>query len=1480
MAVACALAFKRGSYGEGVRLMRRLEHPEHVAIVFRLLTNIMPRSMKPATVSLLHLAAYHGWLDIVMNVKLKVLYECKDSVGRTPLHYAAVGGSLPVVQYLITVGHCNPATLGLNNSTLLHYACVGGHMNIINYLITELQCDPTVHSNDDGCLPLHVTCQYGHLKLTKFLINEKNCDPKIRDLNGWTLLHYASIGGHMNIIEYLITELHCDPTIRNNYSSLPLHIACRHGHLNITNFFITEQNCDPTMQDLNGWTLLHHASRGGHMNIVKYLITELHCDPTICDNYGSLPLHIACHHGHLNITKYFTTEQNCDPEDQDKDGCTPLHYASRGGHMNIVKYLITELHCDPTIHDNYSSLSLHFACQHGHLNLTKYFTAEQNCDPKWQNLNGWTPLLCASEGGHVNIVEYLITQLHCDPTVHNNYGYLPLHIACLNGHLYLTKYFTTEQNCDPKSQDLNGWTPLHHASEGGHMNIVEYLITELHCDPTVCDNGGSLPLHIACHNGHLNLTKYFITEQNCDPNSQNLNDLTPLLCASEGGHVNIVEYLITELHCDPTVHDKYGHLPLHVACFHGHLNLTKYFTTEQNCDPTSPGLDGWTPLHYASQGGHMNIVECLITELHCDPIICDNYGCLPLHIACRHSHLNLTKYFTTEQNCDPTSQDLKGWTPLHYASEGGHMNIVEYLITELHCDPMVCNSIGSLPLHVACCYGHLDLAKYFITEQKCDPTSLNDDGMTALHYACEKGHNQIVQCIIANRNCDNLFDSVTRSSFYLTKGINFESGQISSISRLFCAREVSVKELFYTYTEVMKEFPIHSYNKVILTGNSAAGKTTLTAVIAERAATHFNWFKIGNVQQVELNTAGIQPSHVKSREVGNLVLYDLAGHAEYHTSHYAVMQTVIKESPATFINVVDLSKSYTEITQQLFYWLNFINNVTCRTSASKSCLIIVGSHADLIAREILDEKQKFVSDLVQKGVKRHILEFVDVVSMDCRKIDSGSTRKFTSLLSKRQETMSSRAPSMSFICHFMYAVLQWRRKCAGTIAWKLQDLATFLDEHHSSRILPSEIPLLNDILLSLSSKGVVMYLQNDKKLAESWIVVDTEALLNKIIGKLLNPSHFKEHQKIASDAGIVHSSSLQQLFSDYNLEMIVGFLEALELCHRVNLSATSTNLMSRETHIFGDVEGDLFFPSLLSACRPRTISEEEFSFGWCLSLKNEDYQFFTSRFLHVLLLRLAYTFPLVGAHAHIRQEKYCTVWVNGISWHNSKGIRTIVELIDYNQCVVVAMSHRAETRQLEYLKHRSSVIKLVLDLQQELGPHLKKSEYLVDLPLLKRWSTDDLCVSTSNLLPIENVCRSMLLRESYILTNMGASSDFSTKQILEFEPYYQLSPSTVCELMDSIKTDADKPVSSVLLHEMRTCFEPSLQPKTRNYLSLRECLDKMSLFAGRNPIVSAEYLYVFCDYQNSSYLQEVADLSCDTILNEMAIRGELYAGYT
>ena len=55
------------------------------------------------TICLLHLAAYHGWMDILIDLitKYKFNTNCTDSRGYTPLHYAIKNNHLEVIKYLI-----------------------------------------------------------------------------------------------------------------------------------------------------------------------------------------------------------------------------------------------------------------------------------------------------------------------------------------------------------------------------------------------------------------------------------------------------------------------------------------------------------------------------------------------------------------------------------------------------------------------------------------------------------------------------------------------------------------------------------------------------------------------------------------------------------------------------------------------------------------------------------------------------------------------------------------------------------------------------------------------------------------------------------------------------------------------------------------------------------------------------------------------------------------------------------------------------------------------------------------------------------------------------------------------------------------------------------------------------------------------------------------------------------------------------------
>ena len=101
------------------------------------------------------------------------------------------------------------------------------------------------------------------------------------------------------------------------------------------------------------------------------------------------------------------------------------------------------------------------------------------------------------------------------------------------------------------------------------------------------------------------------------------------------------------------------------------------------------------------------------------------------------------------------------------------------------------------------------------------------------------------------------------------------------------------------------------------------------------------------------------------------------------------------------------------------------------------------------------------------------------------------------------------------------------------------------------------------------------------------------------------------------------------------------------------------------------------------------------------------------------------------------------MWTNGISWDDKEGIRTIVEVID-NRCVVVLMSYGTYSRPVECNKHRSAVIKLVLDLQQQLCPNAETNENLISHSLLKNWPATDVKMSLQDcdLFPIENVAES------------------------------------------------------------------------------------------------------------------------------------------
>ena len=211
-----------------------------------------------------------------------------------------------------------------------------------------------------------------------------------------------------------------------------------------------------------------------------------------------------------------------------------------------------------------------------------------------------------------------------------------------------------------------------------------------------------------------------------------------------------------------------------------------------------------------------------------------------------------------------------GNTSLHIAFIYGHLNIVQYLISELHCNPSCVNNSGYTPLHLACYFNHAHIVQYLLSTGHVNPLAENKDGHTPLSYATGK------------------YDII---------------------------------KLLQPYVDCSRDYPVHTFTKLILTGDSGAGKTTIAQLIILIAASRSSSSPpVACVTDVQRFTAGIVPHHVKS-DLGNFVLYDFAGQQEYYSSHAAILEQVMCKSAAIFLCMIDLSKSNESICESLQYWL-------------------------------------------------------------------------------------------------------------------------------------------------------------------------------------------------------------------------------------------------------------------------------------------------------------------------------------------------------------------------------------------------------------------------------------------------------------------------------------------------------------------------------------------------------------------------------
>ena len=897
---------------------------------------------------------------------------------------------------------------------------------------------------------------------------------------------------------------------------------------------------------------------------------------------------------------------------------------------------------------------------------------------------------------------------------------------------------------------------------------------------------------------------------------------------------------------------------------------------------------GSSLLHYACRYGWYDVSRQLVEKYHCDAHLENVWSYTPLHHACLwNGNIDIVRFLVVDRHCDPACRGFGGETPLYCACSSGKLDIVRFLVVDQHCDPTCRGWQGDTPLHCACRSGKLDIVRLLVVDQHCDPTCRDLEGRTPLHQACESGKLDVVKCLVEECHCDPFrskdtygYTPLHLATVYLEEPdvVMFLLSRIPPLKLVNSVMEYCQhRPLLEIFKRCRTEYPLEAAFKIFVLGNHAAGKSTLVKVIENEITSFFGSFagQWRNISKdgVEPLTAGIVPVSVESRRLGPIVIYDMAGQYQYYSSHAALLRNLVSSSASMFLVVVSLNQSKEGIVRQLQYWNSFIAN--CCTSAGKPLIVAVFSHAD----EVTEEKPEVKSSDAMKALAHSEAssKFSEVVILDCRKLASGGLTRISKIVaeccSKFRQTFR-----VDFAVHLLFAFICSRLagKLACTVSelqwliWQERGEDSFALEVEDREFLPTNACELSQHLTTLSDKGQFLFLRNARKVEDSWVVIDKAVLLSEVNGTIFAPDNFKQHHNIANSTGIVPFSKVREVFPKRDPDLVVAFLRHLEFCQEISESEVSLITTRHFRCSCGPVERFFFFPALVSEERPSeasaAIETPSYRCGWILQC-SQPHQFLTPQFLHVLLIRLAFSFAMSPDNTHEVQtspvlERRCCVWKNGICWLNRKGVETTVEVTEQNTVVSLTISCLTG-REMDCVKHRSQVIKCILETREELSPVVTMKESLIHPGSL----TTPTSLSSLQLYSLSELAEALVDDESVLVSQPGKTM-VEVEQLLHFEPYFcfslemlrvlfaeehseEIVPETFFDVVsktahtkvdhlkqlfsiDSIKLQRDQP--GYQCKHVFLVWKENTQTPT--YRALRSALDKYSVFCGRNPLVS------------------------------------------
>uniref|UniRef100_A0A8D0C5L2 Transient receptor potential cation channel subfamily A member 1 n=1 Tax=Salvator merianae TaxID=96440 RepID=A0A8D0C5L2_SALMN len=498
------------------------------------------------------------------------------------------------------------------NATPLHHAAGGGQLELMQMIMDDSSAEALNVTDSSGNTPLHWATKKRQAESVKFLLS-RGANPNILNSNMMAPLHLAVQSLHNELVKIFVEHSATDVNLEGEGGNTPILVACYKDNPEALKLLI-ENGGKICKANSLGSMPVHAAAFSGAKPCMEILMkkgeelgysSENHINFT--NNGKCSPLHLAVQSGDLEMIK-MCIEYGAQIDLKQSDKCTALHFAATQGATEILKLMMSSYSGDDPIIDaldgNKETL-LHRTALFDHYELAEYLIS-MGAKIDSVDIEGRTPLLLATSCASWKIVNLLLSKgANVELKDHLGRNFLHLTVLHPGGLQHLDEEFLK-------------------------MKHIKDLVTEE-------DNEGCTPLHYACRQG-VPISVNSLLELNVSIYSKSRDKKSPLHFAASYGRINTCQRLLRDMVDTRLLNegDKKGMTPLHLAAQNGHEKVVQFLLKKGAlflCD-----YKGWTALHHAAFGGYTRTMQIILnTNVKCTDKV-DEDGNTALHLAAREGH--------------------------------------------------------------------------------------------------------------------------------------------------------------------------------------------------------------------------------------------------------------------------------------------------------------------------------------------------------------------------------------------------------------------------------------------------------------------------------------------------------------------------------------------------------------------------------------------------------------------------------------------------------------------------------------------------------------------------------------------------------------------------------------------------------------------------------------------------------------------------